>query len=140
MSFSRIQRVKLRCFALVQSYQAKPWYAKSRDSHLPLLQWKLFKNDARCFFNLNSFLTSWSCRKNDFTKVNFKIHDAITWTTTITIHILPNISRSKGNQTMKLGQVIEYNRNIFLQGSCRKWVRETNSRPLFVFLKKLYMR
>ena len=29
---------------------------------------------------------------------------------------LPNISRSKGNQTMKLGQLIEYNkRNIFLQ-------------------------
>ena len=34
---------------------------------------------------------------------------------TITIHILSNISRSKGNQ-MKLGQLIEYNkRNIFLQ-------------------------
>ena len=27
---------------------------------------------------------------------------------TITIHILPNTSRSKGNQTMKFGQVIEY--------------------------------
>ena len=28
---------------------------------------------------------------------------------------MPNISRSKGNQTMKLGQIIEYNRrNIFL--------------------------
>ena len=27
---------------------------------------------------------------------------------TISIHILPNISRSKGNQTMKLGHVIEY--------------------------------
>ena len=32
----------------------------------------------------------------------------------ITIHILPNISRSKVNQTIKFGQVIEYNmRNIF---------------------------
>ena len=28
---------------------------------------------------------------------------------TITIHILPNISRSKGNKTMKFGQLIEYN-------------------------------
>ena len=29
---------------------------------------------------------------------------------------MPNISRSKGNQTMKLGQLSEYNkRNIFLQ-------------------------
>ena len=34
---------------------------------------------------------------------------------TIRIHILPNISRSKGNQTMKFGQLMEYNmRNIFL--------------------------
>ena len=34
---------------------------------------------------------------------------------TIVIHILLNISRSKGNQTMKFGQLIECNmRNIFL--------------------------
>ena len=33
----------------------------------------------------------------------------------ISIHILANISRSKGNQTMKFGQTIEYNmRNIFV--------------------------
>ena len=33
---------------------------------------------------------------------------------TITVHILPNISRSKNNQTIKLDQLIEYNkRNIF---------------------------
>ena len=30
---------------------------------------------------------------------------------TIPIHILYNISRSKGNQTMKRGQLIEYNNN-----------------------------
>ena len=35
---------------------------------------------------------------------------------TIAIHILTNISRSKGNQTMKFGQLIEYNmRTIFLE-------------------------
>ena len=35
---------------------------------------------------------------------------------TITIHILPNISQSKGNQTMKFGQLIEYIKiNIFPQ-------------------------
>ena len=35
---------------------------------------------------------------------------------TIAIHILPNISQSKGNQTMKFGQLIKHNkRNIFLQ-------------------------
>ena len=39
----------------------------------------------------------------------------------ITIYILPNISRSKGNQAMKFGQLTEYNKiNIFLQKSCRK--------------------
>ena len=40
---------------------------------------------------------------------------------TIAIHILPNISQSKGNQTMKFGQLIEYNkRNIFLLKVYRK--------------------
>ena len=39
----------------------------------------------------------------------------------IAIHILPNISQSKGNQTIEFGQLIEYNkRNIFLQKLCRK--------------------
>ena len=28
---------------------------------------------------------------------------------TITIHILPSISRNKDNQTMKFGQLVEYN-------------------------------
>ena len=35
---------------------------------------------------------------------------------TIAIHILPNISQSKGNQTMKYGQLIEHSKtNIFNQ-------------------------
>ena len=35
---------------------------------------------------------------------------------TILIHILPNISQSKGNQTMKFGQLVEYNKiNIFFK-------------------------
>ena len=47
-----------------------------------------------------------------------------------------NISWTKSNQTLKFGQVIVYNNgNVFLQKSCRKWGRETSSRPLFVFLK-----
>ena len=33
----------------------------------------------------------------------------------ITIHILPNVSKSKDNAIMKYGQLIEYNmRNVFL--------------------------
>ena len=40
---------------------------------------------------------------------------------TIAIHILLNISQSKGNQKMKYSQLIEYNKsNIFLQKLCRK--------------------
>ena len=56
---------------------------------------------------------------------------------TIAIHVLSNISQSKGNQTMKFGQLIEHNkRNIFLQKLCAKWGRVTSSRPL-IFLKSL---
>ena len=45
---------------------------------------------------------------------------------TIAIHILPNILTSKFNQTMKLGQLIEYNiRNIFLEKSNAKCGGET---------------
>ena len=55
---------------------------------------------------------------------------------TIAIHILLNISQSKGNKAMKFGLLIEYNkRNIFLGKLCRKWGRKTSSRPL-LFLKK----
>ena len=40
---------------------------------------------------------------------------------TITIKILPNISRSKDKEEIKFGQLIEYNlKKIFLQKSCRK--------------------
>ena len=40
---------------------------------------------------------------------------------TIAIHVMPNISRSKSNQTMLFGQLIEYNmKNIFLEKSYTK--------------------
>ena len=48
------------------------------------------------------------------------------------IHILLNISRSKDNQTMKFGQLIECNmRNIFLEKSYIKYSGETSPRPFF---------
>ena len=47
------------------------------------------------------------------------------------IHALPNISRSKGNQTIQFGQLIEYDmRNIILQKSYTKCGGETIPRPL----------
>ena len=46
------------------------------------------------------------------------------------MHILLNISRSKGNQTMKFGQLREYNmRNNFLEKSYTKCGVETIPRP-----------
>ena len=49
---------------------------------------------------------------------------------TIAIHILPNISRSKGNQKMKFSQLIQYDmRNIFLEKSYTKCDGEIISRP-----------
>ena len=50
---------------------------------------------------------------------------------TITIYILPNISRFKGNQqTMKFCQLIEYHmRNILIEKSYRKCDGDTISKP-----------
>ena len=55
---------------------------------------------------------------------------------TIAMHILSDISRSKGNHKMKLGQLIEHNlRNFFVKKKPYiKYGRETITRP---FLKKL---
>ena len=47
------------------------------------------------------------------------------------IHTLANISRNKGNQAIKCGQLIEYKmRNIFLEKSYTKGGGETISKPL----------
>ena len=49
---------------------------------------------------------------------------------TIAIQILANTSRSKGNQNMKFGQLIEYNmRTIFPEKSFAKCGGETDPRP-----------
>ena len=54
---------------------------------------------------------------------------------TIAIHILPNITQSKGNQTMKFSQLIENNKsNIFLQNYAEN---EVGRLAPFIFLKSL---
>ena len=46
------------------------------------------------------------------------------------MYILPNISRSKGNEAMKFGQEIKYNmRNIFVAKSYTKYAGKTLPRP-----------
>ena len=94
------------------------------------------------FRSLFVFVTTfWSCRKNGLIRKIGLISKFLTsqpGLQTIAIHILSNISQSKGNQKMKFGQLIEYNkRNVFLQRLCGKWGRETSSRPLFNFWKSL---
>ena len=52
------------------------------------------------------------------------------WKQIIAIHTLCNISRIKGNQTMKFGQLIIYDmRNTFLEKSQAKCGGETIPRP-----------
>ena len=53
---------------------------------------------------------------------------------TIAIHILPNISRSKGNQTMKFDQLREHNmRNIFVENHTQNVLEKLFPHP---YLKK----
>ena len=79
------------------------------------------------------YLEKWLGKKD---KVNFKTYGITGWITNI---IIPqstniNISRSKGNQTMKFDQLIEYNmRNILLKKSYPKYDEEAI--PRFFFKK-----
>ena len=69
-------------------------------------------------------MTFWSCRKNDWireVRLTAKFMASLPDQQTIAIDVLTNISQNKRNQTMELGQLIEYNKiNIFLQKLCRK--------------------
>ena len=52
------------------------------------------------------------------------------------MHILPNVSRSKRNHTIKFGQLIEYNkRNIFLRNHTENEAWRLVA-ELFLFFKK----
>ena len=55
---------------------------------------------------------------------------------TIIIHILPNISRSKSHQAMKIGQVTI--RIFFFKNHAENEEARLVSRPLFFFKKALY--
>ena len=84
-------------------------------------------------------MTFWPCRKNELIKkirLFLKFMTSQPGQQTFTIHILPNISQSKVHQTMKISQLIEYNkRNIFLRKLCRKKARRQVP-DLFLFFKK----
>ena len=75
----------------------------------------------------------WSCRKrfDKKAKVNFKIYYVTDWET-IAIHILPNIPINKGNQTMKCGQLIEYNMKYFFKKNHSQDIVEKLVPDLFI--------
>ena len=61
-----------------------------------------------------------------------KIYDVTDWTTNIAILILPNISRSKGNLTIKFDNSIVYNMlNLFLEKLYTKCDRKATPRPFY---------
>ena len=102
----------------------------------------LFYFTSKALFVLNIFkFSSWLfchvAKQLDLKdKVNSEFYDVTSWLTNIAINILPNIPRSKRNQTMKFGQLKEYNmRNIFFEKSYTKCGGETSPWPFSGRLK-----
>ena len=88
-----------------------------------------------CSCNIYIFARAfWLYRKSVDKKAMLFSKFIMPWTVQlrITIHISLNISKSKGKQTMKFGQVIEYNMiNIFLEKSYTKCAGEACPRPSY---------
>ena len=108
-------------------------------------KWKPFKNDEKCFLISSQKLFLFSrylsfCfdflvtyRNGLIKKISLISNFGYQ---TVVIHILPNISRSKCNQAMQFGQLIEWNmRNIFLEKSYTKCSGETSPKPFSEKLK-----
>ena len=65
----------------------------------------------------------WSCRKNGLIRklrLTSKFMTSQPGLQTIAIHLLPNISQSKGNQTMKFGQLMNITTEIFFLRKMRQ--------------------
>ena len=79
-------------------------------------------------------MTFRSCRKNGSIGEMRLISKSMTsppGQKAIALHILPNVSRCKGNQAMKLRQLIDYNmRNILVEKLFTNCAGETIPRPL----------
>ena len=125
---------------LTNSFTAlKPDFHLSKKLYY-LVDWKPFKNDENVFYFMLKALfvtTFWLCRKNDLIRkirLTSRFMTSQPGLQTISIGISANISQSKGNQTMQFVQLIYYNKgNMFLQKLCRKWGKDTSSRPFFIF-------
>ena len=56
----------------------------------------------------------------------------------MTIHVLLNISQSKGNQTLKFGQVVEYNNIFFFKNHAENEALRLVPDVFLFFKKPLY--
>ena len=83
-------------------------------------------------------MTFWSCRKKGLIRkirLTPKFMTPQPGLQTIAVRILPNISQSKGKQTMKFGQLIEHKKIFFF----KKYAENEARRPvldLFLFFEK----
>ena len=83
------------------------------------------------FLKLHQFLHLWSQWGKFWWKL-FKIQSPLKMMKNDFLFHVKSSFCCKGNQTMKFGQLIEFNkRNIFLKISYTKFVRETIPRPFF---------
>ena len=73
-------------------------------------------------------------RLDKMVKLNSKICDVKDCKRIITIHIFPNISRSKDNQAMRFGRLVEY--NMFFKNHAEKGAGTLIS-DLFLLFKKV---
>ena len=88
-------------------------------------------------FNFLSWLFGRVAKQLDLRdKVNFKIYGVTAWLTNNCNTNIARISRSKGNQAIKFGQLTDYKmRNIFLEKSYTHCGAETSPRPFYEKLK-----
>ena len=106
--------------------------------------WRAFKKDEKYFlflvkrsaFEIFTFLAYnvLAMKRNGLRRLISIILTYQTGQQIVAMHKLPNAPRSKGNQAMKFGQLVEYSvKNIFLQKPCKKWDTETGTKTVFVF-------
>ena len=88
-------------------------------------------------------MTFWSPRKNGLIrKINLtsKFMTSQPGLKTVAIHILPNISQSKDNQSIKFGQLIECKRDVFFFKNCVENEAGRLVAEFILFFKKFNMR
>ena len=99
-------------------------------SPLQMLNFFFYFTSNTFFFHKIFKFLSWllgdvAKRLDNKDKINCKFCDLTAWLTTWLKHILPNISWSKGNQTMTVDQLIVYKmRDIFLKNHTQNVVEK----------------